>query len=70
MLLMKYQDPSVTETDLMEDFIIRPHPYLLVGVLEEVGAERRKDSKNPGFSMEILRASQRKVPIGKASGKF
>jgi hypothetical protein len=38
-------------------------PYLLGGVLEEVGVEGKKDSKNRVFSMEPLRGGHRKVPI-------
>jgi len=42
--------------------IYRPQPYLLVGVLEEVGVEGKKDSNNRAFPMGILRG-HRKVPI-------
>ncbi len=43
--------------------IYRPQPYLLVGVLEEVGVEGKKDSNIRLFSMGILRG-HRKVQIG------
>jgi hypothetical protein len=42
--------------------IYRSHPYLLVGGLEEVGVEGKKDPNNRIFSMGIL-GSHRKVPI-------
>jgi hypothetical protein len=43
------------------------HPYLLVGVLEEVGVDGKKDSNIRLFSMGILRG-HRKVPIGWLQG--
>jgi hypothetical protein len=43
--------------------IYRPQAHLLVGFLEEVGVEGKKDSNNRRFSMGILGA-HRKVPIG------
>jgi hypothetical protein len=49
----------------LNTFVIRiylPQPYMLVGVLEEVGVDGKKDSNNRRFSMGILRG-HRKVPI-------
>jgi len=60
---MKYQDPLITGTDLMEDFIVRPQPHLLASALQGVGAGRKKDPKNRVFAMGILRGEHRKVPI-------
>ena len=42
--------------------IYRPQPYLLVGVLEEIGVEGKKNSNNRVFSMGIFEG-HRKVPI-------
>jgi len=53
----------------MKEFIIRAQPYLLVGALEEVGVDGKKDSNNRRFSMGIL-GSRRKVPIGWLQGGF
>ncbi len=50
--------------------VYRPYPYPLVGGLEEVWVEGKKDSNNWVFSTGILREGHRKVPIGKASGEF
>ena len=63
MLFLKYKNPSVTGSDLMQDFIVRPHPYLLGKVLEEGAVEGKKDSNSRVFSMGILRGGHRKVPI-------
>ena len=42
--------------------IYRPRSYLLVGGLEEIGVDGKKDSNNRVFSMGILGA-HRKMPI-------
>jgi hypothetical protein len=49
--------------------IYRPQAHLLVGFLEEVGVEGKKDSNNRRFSMGIF-GGHRKVPIGWLQGGF
>jgi hypothetical protein len=43
---------------------------LLVGFLEEVGVEGKKDSNNHVLSMGIFWEGHKKVPIRKASGRI